>query len=671
MFTSLLKPITNSFIKNTINIQKSFMMSSSAKLHQLRSLMKKENIQAYVVPTGDPHLSEYVPDAYMRRDWLTEFSGSAGSVVTEDKALLWTDGRYWEQAEKQLSQEWTLMKAGKKDVPKVKDWLASHMLKNTIVAVDGTTLSRQEGDDMKTSLMKQSIVLKHLHNNLIDQIWMDRPQLPCSPIEIIPVEHSGKSFFDKTNDIISKVDKNHDDAYLVTDLSDIAWCLNVRGNDIKMNPFVMSWLFYTRDALHFFVDSSRVTEDLKTHLNTINVIFHDYNDIYTFIPRYLSENPSCKVIYDNNECNYALSNLIPNENHASTHAFIPLMKTCKNPVEISHIREAFIKDSVALSTLLAELSNNILKDIPQKEMDAAFKSTEYRARIAGAVDDSFSPIVAFGANASSPHYEPSLDTPMAINRGNCVLLDTGGQYKYGTTDITRTLWFDLKEGDILDETSINATLNKTQEKQVQYNAMKKLYKDTYTAVLKGHIALASAVFPEDTKGTTLDMLARQYLYQLGFDYNHGTGHGVGYYAGVHEIPPNISPRCPPNLPGFKEGMVVSDEPGYYLPTKFGIRIETFFLILSLLSVPAPIIYPEEIFDSKEINDKYLRFETLSFVPIQVDCCNIDMLSKLEKQWLIDYNSKCYETLKPLVKEQFVLDWLQQQKEITIQLLSDN
>lgn len=580
-------------------------MSVNERLKSLRSEMSRHNIDAYIVPTCDFHGSEEIGDYFKTRKYITGFTGSAGTaVVTQNEALLWTDGRYFLQAEAQLSgSEFVLMRSGEPGVATIKEYLTSCMKNGGVAGFDGRMIIASEVEDILTI----NGIKINSDLDLIGDIWEERPKLSCQPVWELKEEYSGESYLEKVTRIREEMDRNNAEVLLITSLEEIAWTLNMRGNDIACTPVFMSYMIITQDESVLFVQSQALSGEIKEKLNNYGVIVTEYSTVYEV----LNKLENCTIWLDKETANYNIMRAVSDKNHI-INQFTPAlnMKAVKNSVEIENMKKAHLLDGIAMTKFIHWLKNNVGK-IAMTEMSLAEKLEEFRSRAASYLGASFTPIVGYNEHGAIVHYNATKETDCEIKPSGMVLIDSGGHYMEGTTDITRT----ISLGKVSDE-----------------------MKEMYTAVLRGHLNLMAAVFKEGCSGVSLDYLARKPLWDKGVDYNHGTGHGVGYLLNVHEPPNGIRYRILPNNQlnvSLKEGMITSNEPGFYLEGEFGIRIENLILCVE-----------------KETNEygKFLGFEPLTLVPFDKELINIDDMTNEEKALLREYNDMVYNAISPYLDE---------------------
>lgn len=617
------------------------LTSAATKLTGLRALMKERDLDVYLIPTDDPHLSEYVPDAYKRRAFLSGFQGSAGTaVVTNDQALLWTDSRYWNEATLQLdATQWTLQKSGLTDTLTIPKWLASTATefyqqhqKPMRIGIDPfvhpASFAKEVEDAMADVAQTESFdenpgLLCTDAQNLIDILWekeATRPPIPTSPFRIHPLEYAGKSVTEKIAVIRKEMATKKATALVLCTLDDVAYVLNIRAKgDIDTCPVGIAYAFVTEDAVQLYCDAVKV-EDIQDYLSDCGVAVKPYDQIVADVEQHCVQDPRHKVWIDKARANYALVGVIPSSQCVEGQNPVTPMKAVKNAAELEGMREAHIVDGVAMAQFMAWLTKEISqRAISEVEIDQVL--TGYRAQQKGFVECSFPTIAGVGSNGAIIHYRAQPDHALMkyLDKGAPILIDSGGQYIYGTTDVTRT-WSFQESPD---------------PKFIEY----------YTRVLKGNIALDSMIFPENTPGLVLDVFARKFLWEIGRDYGHGTGHGVGAALNVHEGPQSISPRWT-NTEVLKAGMVVSNEPGYYEDGNFGIRIENLLEILEVPQnvgdTPNPTAEEGDAVKPKSAQKKFLKFAKLTMIPIQKNLINVKIMTETELDWLDQYHAEVFD-----------------------------
>lgn len=581
------------------------------RIQALRNEMKAMDIDAYIITGSDPHQGEYAASRWRTREWISGFTGSAGKVVvTRDKAGLWTDSRYYLQAEQELvGSGIQLFKEGLPGVPDISAWLGDQLFDGAVLGCDAETVSLTERDFFRQKLMAAGISCRELHD-LLDRIWDNRPEVPREAVIEIPLEYVGKTRREKIADLRKHMQDSGADWFLLNSLDDIAWLLNLRGGDIPYNPLFYAFLLAGKDEMHLFIHENKISGELLDSIQK-DCRLHPY----TAVNDQLSQiEDGSSVLLDPDKVCVSLYRSIPDscsikrERNCSAD-----MKARKNPTELEHMERVHVQDGTALVRFLYCLDNRMAQDSdkdrasrkPETEITLAEKLLSFRKEEEGFRGESFSPIFAFSDHGPMCHYSASEASAYPIQGQGLMIMDTGGQYWGGTTDVTRTLLF-----------------GKASQEQ----------KHDYTLVLKGHIALADAVFPEDTRGYHIDAFARAALWREGKRYSHGTGHGVGFMLNVHEGPQNIS-RKAVDVP-LQAGMVVSNEPGLYLTGRYGIRIENLIYV-----VPAEDLASEEF-------GQFFRFENLTLCPLERELIDLSILSDEEIAWVDAYHEKVFEKIAP-------------------------
>lgn len=591
-------------------------MSVPERLEALRQKMEENGIDAYLVPTDDFHGSEYVGDYFKCRMFLTGFTGSAGTaLVTMDGAWLWTDGRYFLQAQEELKDSTvSLMKAGEDGVPTIEQFVAERLGEGDVLGFDGRCMTAGKGDRFERILKKNGAGVMVSKNgsplDLAGEIWKDRPALSCEKVWSLDIGYSGKTRTDKLKELRASMEEKKCGYHILTSIDDIAWLLNLRGSDIACNPVFLSYLIVTPDNVLLFAQAEAFDEEIIRSLEDDGVFLKGYNDIYSYVNAIPEKT---RVLLDSSLVNYTIWTSLGHVIRVDSQNPSMLAKAVKNPVEMKHMREAHIKDGVAVTRFMYWLKKRMASydpAEPETELSAADRLLEFRREQDHFLDLSFETISAYGPHGAVIHYSPTPDTDIPLEAKSFLLVDSGGQYLEGTTDITRT----FACGPLTEEE-----------------------KEYYTRVLKGNLNLASAVFRYGATGTTFDYLARSPLWEIGKDYNHGTGHGVGFLLNVHEAPNSFSykPMQGRRTPCvFEEGMVTSDEPGFYLEGRFGVRCENL-----LLCVEA----------EKNEYGRFMKFETLTMVPWDLDAVVPDLLSEKEKSLLNEYHAQVWENISPYLE----------------------
>lgn len=576
-------------------------MKISERIEKLRDLMKKYNMNAYIIPSFDAHHSEYVGEHFKCRQWISGFTGSAGTaVVTAKDAGLWTDGRYYIQAEKQL--EYTgirLFRAVDPGVPTYTQWLKDTLPEGSCVGFDGTVFSVDMVKEMQTAFELKGLTL-NMEQDLIGELWTEgRPEMPLNPIFIHDIKYAGKSRTEKLNEVRIDMKGKGADFYLLTSLDDIAWLLNIRGDEVPNNPVVTANVVISMDNCHLFVDFRKVPVSVRTELESDGITLHEYETAKEFL-KGLSE--SVKVLFDPSMTNACLSNAIPNKGaKIESPNYTTELKAVKNKTEIENFKKCQIDDGVAMVKFIRWLKESVERE-EITEISASDKLEALRRENKLCVGLSFDTIAGYKEHAAMMHYKATPESNYVLKKEGFFLVDSGGQYYGGTTDITRTFIL----GKLTDEE-----------------------KKDFTLVLKSHIALAKLKFLYGATGSNLDIIARQPMWELGLDYKCGTGHGVGYFLNVHEGPQRLSQV--PNKYRFEEGMDITNEPGIYKEGMYGIRTENIMLV-----------------QKAEETDcgQFMKFEPITYCPIDIDGILPDMLTDSEKRWLNDYHKLVYEKLSP-------------------------
>lgn len=591
-------------------------MTIKQKLNALRILMKEKKIDAYLVATDDFHGSEYVGDYFKCRKYITGFTGSAGTaIITQDMAGLWTDGRYFIQAADQLRDTTIeLFKSGEPGVPTVHQFLNDKLQEGMCLGFDGRTVSAREAEELQELLQEKHITFS-VNDDLIGEIWEDRPVLSCEPVMELDIRWTGKSRADKIAEIREQMKAKEADTFILTSLDDIAWLLNIRGNDIHCCPVVLSYLVMMENELRLYANAAAFSEEIRSNLEADGVKIYPYDDVYSYVQSISSDK---KVLLSRANVNSRLVSNIPSEVTILDEPNLTLLpKAVKNETEMENERIAHIKDGVAVTKFIHWLKKNVTRT-NITELSTAEKLYQFRSEQEHFLGESFDPIIAYGTHAAIVHYSATEATDIPLEARGMVLADTGGHYLEGTTDITRTI-----------------VLGPVTAKEKKF----------FTAVLRGNLNLAAAKFKYGCTGLNLDYLARGPLWELGEDYNHGTGHGVGYLLNVHEGPNSFRWK---NLPGnpapvLEEGMITSDEPGYYLENEFGIRHENLVLCKKA---------------EKTSFGQFMCFEPLTMVPFDLEGINPEEMTERERKLLNDYHQKVYTTISPYLDEE-EKEWLKQ------------
>lgn len=575
--------------------------------------MRREHLSAFIFPSTDAHQSEYVADHWQGRAWISGFNGSAGTaVVTMYSAALWTDSRYFIAAEEQLrGTEFQLMKLKVEGTPTISDWIASELSQNEDecreVGLDGMVNSYNDTMALISDLRKAGGITVRTNFDPLEQIWMNRPAIPENPVEIQSLNFAGETVDDKIQRIRKALREHHADGILVSALDDIAWTLNLRGTDVHCNPVFVSYLLISSDQVSLFVNPKKISSEVKAYLDEHGISLFDYNQVEEGLESYADYN----ILLDGDETSFCLWKSVKCQEIIAAKSPIPVMKAVKNATEIEGYHRAMLRDGVAMVKFLKWLKPAVEAG-GQTEMSIDKKLTSLRAEQNLFRDISFDTIAGYQAHGAIVHYEATPETDAPLLPEGLILIDSGAQYQDGTTDITRTIAL----GPVTEE-----------------------MKHVYTLVLKGHIQLELAKFPDGASGTQIDALSRECMWREGYNFLHGTGHGVGSYLNVHEGPHQIRMEWKPTP--LRAGMTVTDEPGLYLKGKFGVRIENTLLIKDFV---------ETTFG------KFLQMESLTFCPIDTAPIDVDMLLLEEVEWLNAYHREVFEKLSPYLEDEEV-GWL--------------
>lgn len=581
------------------------------RIQTLRTLFNREGIQAFIIPSTDPHLSEYVAPHWKSREWISGFTGSAGTVVvTTSKAGLWTDSRYFLQAAQQLEDtEIELYKEMLPETPSISTFLCTQLNPGDTVGIDGKMFSVEEVERLRSELQKCQIEIKNIPDPM-EELWSDRPPMPEAPAFIHDTKYAGKSCMEKISIIREEMKKCNAKALLLPALDEIAWTLNLRGNDVHCNPVIVSYLLIEERDIHYFIQPKKITTEVAEYLKTAGVNLHPYEEVETYLKQIKVES----LLINPAKTNYAVYSAV-NPNCKIIHNVSPvtLLKAIRNEQEIAGIHTAMQRDGVALVKFLKWLEEAVPSG-KETEISVDKKLHDFRTEQDLYMGESFDTIAGYKEHGAIVHYEATPETDVPLKPEGFLLLDSGAQYLDGTTDITRTIAL----GELTEEE-----------------------KTDYTLILKGHIALAMAKFPAGTRGAQLDVLARMPIWQRGMNFLHGTGHGVGHFLNVHEGPQSI--RMNENPVTLQLGMLTSNEPGVYKAGSHGVRTENLVLV-----IPAG----EGMFGD------YLQFETVTLCPICKKGIIKELLTKEEIEWFNGYHQTVYEKLSPsLNKEE--LAWLKE------------
>lgn len=573
------------------------------RIHALRMIFKSNNISAFIIPSTDPHLSEYVAPHWKSREWISGFTGSAGTIVIlQDKAGLWTDSRYFLQAAEQLEGTGiTLYKEMLPETPSIIEYLSENLNPGETVSIDGKMFSTEQVEEMKRKLTAHQLLID-TYGDPLGEIWKDRPRIPENPAFVYETQYAGKSSEEKITSIRVELKKQAIDGLFVSALDEVAWTLNLRGNDVHCNPVVISYLLITQNEVVYFISPDKLSSEVTSYLKGQHVIIQDYQDVETYLANYSGGN----LLMDPTKTNYAIFTAVNSACQiVRRKSPIALQKAIRNEQEIAGIHAAMIRDGVALVKFLKWLENAVPSG-NETELSIDQQLHKFRAEQALYMGESFDTIAGYKEHAAIVHYSATPDSSVTLQPKGFLLLDSGAQYMDGTTDITRTIAL----GELIEEE-----------------------KTDYSLVLKGHIALAMAKFPVGTRGAQLDILARMPLWNRGMNFLHGTGHGVGHFLSVHEGPQSI--RMNENPTVLQPGMVTSNEPGVYKPSSHGIRTENLILVCK---------------NGEGMFGEYLKFETITLCPICKKGILKEILTAEEVNWLNEYHQNVYEKLSPNLNE---------------------
>lgn len=592
------------------------------RLDGLRTRLRELGVDWFLVPSEDPHLSEYVPSCFERRAFVSGFTGSYGVALVpaaaEDEPRLWTDGRYFVQAEKELFQGWELMRIGEVGVPTTDDWLVQHLRSGDVLGMDPQVHSAEYAQKLRSRLAKKGVTVRCLGGNPVDDVWgSDRPLLCAVQARLHPDTLAGRSAADKLEAVRAAMTAEGAEALVVSALDEVAYLLNLRGGDVPHVPVLLAYVLVEHDSATLFADQAKLPAELVAALSSVGVAVHPYVEAIAAVEAVAS---SKKLWLDVSRTNLALcdaASVMGGKGIVTKASPLLKMKAVKNEAELAGMRAAHRRDGAALVSALVALELSVSSGEYVTEVDVDARVTAARAAQDGYLDNSFDTIAGYAANGAIIHYRAVSATAATLGTSALFLLDSGAQYADGTTDVTRTMHFG----------------EPTAHEQ-----------ECFTRVLQGHIALATAVFPEGTPGFVLDAFARRPLWAAGLDYRHGTGHGVGAALAVHEGPHRIS-RQFDNLVSLEPGMVVSDEPGYYVDGQFGIRIEN---LLVVVEADTP-----NNFGGKQ----FLTFKPLTLVPIQRKLIRRELLSSAEVKYVDDYHARVRSEISPLLPDASVRAWL--------------
>lgn len=584
-------------------------MNIRERIAALREIMKSNQIDAYIIPSSDFHESEYVGEYFKAREFIAGFTGSAGTVViTAEEAGLWTDGRYFIQAGKQLENTGIkLFKSGEPGVPTIEEYIDERVPVDGALGFDGRVISAKQGIQLAKRLADKNIKIIY-EKDLVDEVWEERPSLSKSKAFLLDTKYCGKSFVEKLRELRAVMEEKEVTAHIITTLDDIAWLFNLRGADVKFNPVLLAYAVITLEKVHLFVEQDKLSEEIKEKFLNEGITLESYKKIYEFVAGFGQEQT---VLLDSHKVNYAIYHNIPKD-VKKLDELNPTMyaKAKKNNVELQSIRSSHLKDGVAFTKFMYWLKTNLGK-IEITEISASEKLEAFRREQEGFIEPSFGTIAGYKEHAAMMHYSASAESNYKLEQEGLFLIDSGGQYYDGTTDITRTL--------ALGEVSAEL-------------------KEHFTAVVRGMINLSKAKFLQGVRGYNLDMLARGPIWDLGLDYKCGTGHGVGFLLNVHEAPNGFRWKAVPERNDsceLEEGMLTTNEPGIYIEGSHGIRIENELVVRKT---------------SENEYGQFLEFETVTFAPIDLDGIEISKMNADEKKYLNTYHKEVYDKVSPFLEE---------------------
>lgn len=581
------------------------------RISALRRFLEEKNLHAFIIPSTDPHLSEYPASHWESRVWISGFTGSAGTVViTRDRAGLWTDSRYFLQAAQQLKEtEIELFREGLPNTPSIEEWLTSELLESNTVGIDGNVYAASEAIQLTHKLNTKGLHVLADYDPFAE-IWKDRPAIPTNTIFELPVKYAGLTAAEKIKKVCEAIKKEDADSILISSLDTIAWLFNIRGNDVKCNPVAVSYAYVSKEETVIFINPKKLTSEMAEYFGQQNIKIAEYEKIFD----YVESLPTQSVCLQSSKVSFTLYNKIPRECRIiDIPSPVDLMKSRKNETEQQGIRNAMQRDGVALVKFLIWLEESVPTG-EVEELTIVEKLTEYRSQQDLYVGESFDTIAGYGPNGAIVHYHVTPESSAKVKPEGFQLIDSGAQYFDGTTDITRTVAL----GELTEQ-------------------MKK----DYTMVLKGHIGIATCIYPEGTRGSQIDVLARKALWDNGINYLHGTGHGVGHFLNVHEGPQNI--RMNENPTTLQPGMLTSNEPGVYRANQYGIRIENLVLTKEECITEFGAFY---------------SFETVTLCPIDTTPVIKEMLTEKEISWLNNYHQYVYDRLSPNLNEE-EKEWLKE------------
>lgn len=585
-------------------------MNVSQRVDKLRELMNREGMDIYMIPTADFHNSEYVGEHFKARAYMSGFTGSAGTlVVTKDFAGLWTDGRYFLQGEQQLQGTGIeLQRMGEVGVPTIAEFIVNNIPTDGVLGFDGRVVTFGEGKDLFVKLKKKNATIKY-DLDLVDEVWAERPSLSKAKAFALNLDQAGESVADKLKRVRAEMSEVGANAHIITTLDDIGWLLNIRGMDVDFFPLLLSYAVVYENKVDLYVDESKLSDEIKANLAKDNVILKEYNAVYEDVKGFTY---SDVVLVDPARLNYAMFNNIPKETTLIERRNPTiLMKAMKNDVEIKNIIQAHVKDGVAHTKFIYWLKQLVKEGRSEEEteLSASAKLENFRREQGGFICPSFDPICGHGANGAIVHYSSSEETNVPLTTGTFFLTDSGANFNEGSTDITRTT--------AMGEVSLEL-------------------KRDYTRVLQGNLRLSKMKFKEGISGVNLDLFARSGLWENYQDYNHGTGHGVGYLGNIHEGPAGIFWQANRGVEPFREGMVITNEPGLYITGSHGIRLENELVVRKTV---------------KNEYGQFMEFEVITYVPFDLEAIDFDLLTDVDREELNKYHAKVYEVIAPHLTEE--------------------
>lgn len=610
------RPLSTTAVRSNMGAVSNGRVETADRVSKLRELLKKQGVDAYVVPSEDEHASEYPAEGDLRRAYISGFSGSAGcAIISQDEAALFTDGRYFLQAGQQLDPKvWTLMKQGEPQVPTWQEYLSKNLKPNSKIGIDPSLIGIDDAQSIATDLEKVKSTLVPIQDNLVDQIWQGRPQRPTEPVFLLDEKFTGRSAVSKIQELRSELKKKGEsvEGVVLNMLDEVAWLLNLRGSDVPYNPVFFAFALVLHDKTVLYINEKQLESEARQYVSR-DVALRPYETFYDDLKQLGQSLSKGKKILVGKRASLAVREALGGpEKVLVDRPIVVDLKSIKNETEIQGFRDSHIRDGAALARYFAWLEEQLHNGVSVDEFSAAEELDKFRAKQDMYRGPSFTTISSTGPNGAIIHYSPNPSSCPAIDPKQIYLCDSGAQFTDGTTDVTRTWHFGQPSAD-----EIRA----------------------FTRVLQGHIAIDRAVFASGTTGYQLDSLARRPLWEDGLDFRHGVGHGVGHFLNVHEPPQGISTRAVHNETSLKNGMVISNEPGYYKDEQWGIRIEN-LVVVRKASTP-----------NNFGNKGYLCFEHLTFCPMQVSLIDPNLLDAAEKRWINDYHDETLAKVGPLLQKQ--------------------